>query len=96
VLGVEPTSIAFDPRKHALAIADHDHVVRLLDDRGEFGRIEAAGTSIAISPDGKLLAAGGTDGVARIFPTELDDVVALGCDILRASGAAAQFESICK
>jgi len=94
LLGAEPTSISFHPRRRTLAIADHEHVVRLHDDRGEFGRVEAAGTTVTMSPDGKHLAAGGTDGVVTIFPTELEEVVTLGCKILRA-GAAKDLPPIC-
>lgn len=87
-------ALAWDPSGKFLATADEDSV-RLLDGDETIGTIEGAGSALSLSPDGNRLAAGGTDGVARIFPTRTADVVRLACTLLRGAPEIARFAGTC-
>src|SRR5262249_28674490 len=71
-------SLAFSPARAVLASADSDGAIRLLDARTatEIRRLQRAGfaSSIAFSPDGKALAAGGSNAKGEDADLTLIDV----------------------
>jgi len=88
------SAIVWDPAGRFLATADEESV-RLLSGTESIGTIEGAGSTVALSPDGTRLAAAGSDGVARVFPTRTSDVVALACLLLRGTPAIGRFPGTC-